>query len=53
MCSASVQIMSVSLQTTIDDVKMLKKYPSNSSEYVHKINMTTIPVIIMCTTIGI
>jgi hypothetical protein len=53
MCSASVQIISQSLQTTVSDVRMLKKYPSNSSEYVHEINMTTIPIVIMCTTIGI
>jgi hypothetical protein len=52
MCSASVQVISESLQTTIDDIKMLRKYPSNSSEYVHPINMTIIPISIMLTTIG-
>jgi hypothetical protein len=52
MCSASVQVISESLQTTIDDIKMLRKYPSNSSEYVHPINMTVLPIAIMCTTIG-
>ncbi|CAF2541680.1 unnamed protein product [Rotaria sp. Silwood2] len=51
MCSASVQVISESLQTTVNDIKMLRKYPSNSSEYVHPINMTTIPVIIMGATI--
>ena len=51
MCSASIQVISESLQTTIDDIKMLRKYPSNSSEYVHPINMTVIPIVIMCTTI--
>ena len=52
MCSASIQVISESLQTTVDDIKMLRKYPSNSSEYVHPINMTVLPIVIMCTTIG-
>lgn len=52
MCSASIQVISESLQTTIDDIKMIRKYPSNSSHYVHPINMTALPVIIMCSTIG-
>ncbi|CAF0988981.1 unnamed protein product [Rotaria sp. Silwood1] len=52
MCSASIQVISESLQTTVNDIKMLRKYPSNSSEYVHPINMTTLPVAIMGTTIG-
>ncbi|CAF3507612.1 unnamed protein product [Rotaria sp. Silwood1] len=51
MCSASIQVISESLQTTVNDIKMLRKYPSNSSEYVHPINMTTLPVAIMGTTI--
>ena len=52
MCSASIQVISESLQTTVEDVKMLRKYPSNSSEYVHPINMSVIPIAIMLTTIG-
>ena len=52
MCSASIQVISESLQTTIEDVRMLRKYPSNSSEYVHPINMTAIPITIMLCTIG-
>ena len=52
MCSASIQVISESLQTTIDDIKMLRKYPSNSSEYVHPVNMTIVPIVIMCITIG-
>ncbi|CAF3663594.1 unnamed protein product [Rotaria sordida] len=51
MCSASIQVISESLQTTVNDIKMLQKYPSNSSSYVHPINMTTLPVTIMCITI--
>ncbi|CAF4252596.1 unnamed protein product, partial [Rotaria magnacalcarata] len=53
MCSASIQVISESLQTTMDDVQMLRKYPSNSSEYVHPINMTAFPVSIMGITIGL
>lgn len=54
MCTASVQIMSSSLQTTVDDVKALRQYPANiSSDHVHKINMTPLPITIMCSTIGI
>lgn len=52
MCSASIQVISESLQTTIDDIKMLRKFPSNSSEYVHPINMTAFPISIMGITIG-
>jgi hypothetical protein len=52
MCSTSVQVISESLQTTVHDIEMLSKYPSNSSEHVHQINMTTIPITIMCATIG-
>ncbi|CAF0932807.1 unnamed protein product [Adineta steineri] len=51
MCSASIQVISESLQTTIEDIQMMKKYPSNSSEYVHPVNMTAYPIAIMCTTI--
>ncbi|CAF1524795.1 unnamed protein product, partial [Rotaria sordida] len=50
---ASIQVISESLQTTVNDIKMLRKYPSNSSSYVHPINMTTLPVTIMCITIEI
>ncbi len=52
MCSASIQVIAESSQTTIEDIKMLKKFPSNSSAYVHEINMTVAPIVIMCTTIG-
>ena len=52
MCSASVQVISQSLQITIHDVKMLRQFPLNSSLHVHEINMTTKPIVIMCATIG-
>jgi divalent metal cation (Fe/Co/Zn/Cd) transporter len=52
MCAASVQIIRESSETTIKDIKALKNYPSNSSEGVHEINMTVVPIVIMCTTIG-
>ena len=52
MCSASVQVISKSLTTTIDDIQALRQFPLNSSQHVHEINMTIRPIAIMCTTIG-
>ena len=52
MCSASVQVISESLQTTVEDIRMLRRYPSNASEYVHPITMTVVPISIMISTIG-
>ena len=52
MCSASLEVITKSLQTTIADTKILIRNPPNVSELVHHIDMSALPIAIMCSTIG-